>query len=210
MEKKTLRKPVLGSAVFIMFSKFLQINCNIVVWIIFYCCLAYFLCSLLLYFVPSRKDVPVPYLSGMLCRENFTPLYPCPLPTYFLMTFVRVVDSHWFQYGSGSSISGQCLSGFGSRVLMTKNCKMLQLEKITFFYQKFQYTYFSPCLHEGRPSYRESLQLSKENTQHFKKIHFFTYFFCLSFSATWIRIWIRILSANLDPSNQNQWDPCGS
>jgi hypothetical protein len=51
----------------------------------------------------------------------------------------------------------------GSKVLMTK-----KLEKIRFFgIKKLQFT-FSLGLHKGRPSYRRSLQLSKENIQHFK------------------------------------------
>jgi hypothetical protein len=104
------------------------------------CCLAYFLLLPGLFFMffvavfctiekGCTSTVPIRYA---LQRKIQGPLYPCPLPTYFLMTFDRVVDSHWFQCGSGSSISGQCLSGFGSRVLMTKNCKMLQLEKNNF------------------------------------------------------------------------------
>jgi hypothetical protein len=204
MEKKTLRKPVLGSAVFIMFSKFLQINCKIVVWLIFYV-----LCCCILY----HRERMYRYRTYPVCfvEKNSGSSVPLPPPHIFPNDFERVVDSHWFQCGSGSSISGQCLSGFGSRVLMSKNCKMLLLEKNNIFYQKFQYTYFSLCLHEGRPSYRESLQFSKENTQHLKKLHFFSYFFLKkSFSATWIRIWIRIVNANPDPANQNQWDPCGS
>jgi hypothetical protein len=44
---------------------------------------------------------------------------------------------------------------------MTKNLKKRQLKKIIFFYQKLQFTY--PLdLHSGRPSYKRSLQLSKE------------------------------------------------
>ncbi len=43
--------------------------------------------------------------------------------------------------------------GSGFRVLKTKNCKILMLKKIQFI---------PFCLHEGRPRYRRSLQLSKE------------------------------------------------
>ncbi len=49
--------------------------------------------------------------------------------------------------------------------------------------------YLSPGLHKGRPSYRRSLQPSKENIQHFKTWKFFTFFyFCVSFLPSWIRI----------------------
>jgi hypothetical protein len=57
-----------------------------------------------------------------------------------------VADLHWFYCGSGSSILGQCGSGFGSgtMVMMTE----LKLKKITaekiFFYQKLKYIYPKP------------------------------------------------------------------
>ncbi len=54
----------------------------------------------------------------------------------------------------------------GSRVLMTKNWRRKkQLKK----YFTFSWTKIASLgLHKGRPSYRRSLQLSKENIQHFK------------------------------------------
>jgi hypothetical protein len=58
-----------------------------------------------------------------------------------------IMNPQWFQCGSGSSILGQCKSGFssgsgsGSRVLMTKICKNFQLKILLFFYQKFQLIY---------------------------------------------------------------------
>ncbi len=75
-----------------------------------------------------------------------------------------------------------------------KNWKHLQLKKI--FYSKTT-IYLSLGLHEERPSYRRSLQLSKENIQHFKTWNFLIFFyFCGSFLPAWIRInwpdWIRI------------------
>ncbi len=36
------------------------------------------------------------------------------------------MDQHWFQFGSGSQPLGQC--GYGSMVLMTKYCTILQLK----------------------------------------------------------------------------------
>ncbi len=49
--------------------------------------------------------------------------------------------------------------------------------------------YLSLGLHKGRTSYRRSIQLSKENIQHFKTWKFFTFFYiCGSFLPSWIRI----------------------
>ncbi len=49
--------------------------------------------------------------------------------------------------------------------------------------------YFSLGLYKGRPSYRRSLQLSKENIQHLKTWNFFTFsYFCRSSLSSWIRI----------------------
>jgi hypothetical protein len=55
--------------------------------------------------------------------------------------------------------------GSGSRDLMTKNWKNLQLENTAFFffYQTAIYWDFSLHLHKGRTSYRRSLHPSKEN-----------------------------------------------
>jgi hypothetical protein len=65
-----------------------------------------------------------------------------------------VVDPYWFQRGSKSS------SGSGSRVLRTKIVK-----KSKFLNEKLQF-FLSLGLHERRlPSYRRSLQPSKENIQ---------------------------------------------
>jgi hypothetical protein len=46
-----------------------------------------------------------------------------------------------------------------------------------------------PRIHKGRPSYRRSLQPSKENIQYLKTWKFWTFFyFCGSFLPSWIRI----------------------
>ncbi len=50
---------------------------------------------------------------------------------------------------------------------MTKNCKKIQL-KIFFIFGQKTIIYLSLGLHKERPSYRRSLQLSKEAIQHFK------------------------------------------
>jgi hypothetical protein len=69
------------------------------------------------------------------------------------------------------------------------------------------FRYWSLGLHKGRPSYRRSLQPSKENIQHFKIWKFCTFFyffvghFCPpgsgSGSAIWMRIRIRIQQLKL-------------
>jgi hypothetical protein len=72
-------------------------------------------------------------------------------------------------YGSGSSILGWIPIRIQSRsrVNMTKKWEKFITEKKCFFF--YQTTiYLSLCLHKGRPSYKRSLQLSKENIQHFK------------------------------------------
>jgi hypothetical protein len=59
-------------------------------------------------------------------------------------------------------------------------------ELIFFFDQKLQYTVGTVSilgLHKGRPSYRRSLQLSKENM---KFLNFFN--FCGSILPSWIQI----------------------
>jgi hypothetical protein len=45
-------------------------------------------------------------------------------------------------------------------------------------------------LHKGHPSYKRSLQASKENIQHFKthEISLKNFYFCGSFLPSWIRI----------------------
>ncbi len=49
---------------------------------------------------------------------------------------------------------------------MTKNLEKFTAENKLIFFQKLQFTYpFSLGLHIGRPSYKRSIQLSKENIQ---------------------------------------------
>jgi hypothetical protein len=50
-----------------------------------------------------------------------------------LVSKTHSCDPHLFRCGSGSSIFGQCGSGFGSRGLMTQNFKILQLKKNLYF-----------------------------------------------------------------------------
>ncbi len=76
--------------------------------------------------------------------------------------------SAFISSGSGSSIFGWIpfRIQYGSRALMTKNWKKLQVKKKIFGSKTT--IYLSPVLHKERPSYRRSLQLSKEAIQHFK------------------------------------------
>jgi hypothetical protein len=55
------------------------------------------------------------------------------------------------------------IQGFDDQKLKIK----LQL-KIFFLHQNYRTIYLSLGFHKGRPSYMRSLQLSKENIQHFK------------------------------------------
>ncbi len=82
-------------------------------------------------------------------------------------------------------------------------------KKLSFFIKKIA-IYLSLGLHKGRPSYRESLQPSKENIQHFKTWNFSTFFyFCGSILPSWIRIhrsyWIRIQAENTGVNHFKGW-----
>jgi hypothetical protein len=98
--------------------------------------------------------------------------------------------------GSGFSISSE--TGSGSKVLMTKNWKKIQLNFffIDLFWSKI-YIYLSLGVLKGRPSYRRSLQASKEN-QKMKFMNFFSYF-CGSFCPSGLLIRIRGPPLNPDP-----------
>jgi hypothetical protein len=108
-----------------------------------------------------------------------------------------------------TSIFSNCGSGFriripdpgsGSRVWWPKIEKITAEKKINLFFGPKTTIYLSLGLHKGRPSYRRSLQPSKKNIQHFKTWKFCTFFyFCGSFSPSWIRIRIRNLNADPDP-----------
>jgi hypothetical protein len=51
---------------------------------------------------------------------------------------------------------------------MTKNWKKFTADKKLNFFASKNTIYITLGLYKGRPSYRRSLQLSKENIQHFK------------------------------------------
>jgi hypothetical protein len=75
---------------------------------------------------------------------------------------------------------------------MSKSCEILQLKKLKFL-SKIAIS-LSPVLHEEDPSFRKSLQSSKENIQHFIKMHNFTF------------LWVFFAHLDPDPdlADQNQ------
>ncbi len=83
--------------------------------------------------------------------------------------------------------------------------KKLQLKIFFYFFFKSKTAiYLSLDLHKVCPSYRRSLQLSKEAIQHFKTWTFTTFFLhCGSFLPSWIRIQIL----NPDPQTRLSPDP---
>ncbi len=117
--------------------------------------------------------------------------------------------------GSGSSILGlntdpdpdpiQIRSQSGSRALMTKNWrkKYSWKKKLIFFWSKTT-IYLSLCLHKERPSYRRSLQLSKEAIQQFK-----TWTVKKKFPLLWVIF--ALLDPDPDPLTRLDPDPirCG-
>jgi hypothetical protein len=125
----------------------------------------------------------------------------------------RVSDPHWFNADPDTDpdpafcliADPDCGSGFripdpdpgsGSRVWWPKIEKNYSWKKINFFFGSKTTIYLSLGLHKGRPSYRRSLQPSKENIQHFKKILYFFLFFWVIFAL-------------LDPVPDPQFE-CGS
>ncbi len=99
--------------------------------------------------------------------------------------------------GSGSSILGwipiRIRIQSGSRALMSKNWQKITAEKNYIFLGSKTTIYLSLGLHKERPSYRRSLQLSKEAIQHFrtwtvKKFSTFEGHFCSPGSGSGFRI----------------------
>ncbi len=69
-----------------------------------------------------------------------------------------------------------------------------------YFFSSKTTIYLSLGFHEGRPSYRRSLQPSKENIQRFKRWNLLTFFYFLrSFLLSWIQIRIQGSPLNPDP-----------
>ncbi len=106
--------------------------------------------------------------------------------------------------GSSSSILGwipiQIRIQSGSRALMTKDLKKSS-EKIKKFGSKTT-IYLSLGLQKERPSYRRSLQLSKEAIQHFKTWTLKKKFY---FRGSFLPSWIRIRIPSPDPGPLTDW-----
>jgi hypothetical protein len=93
---------------------------------------------------------------------------------------------------------------------MTKNWKKFRAGNFNFYFfdQKIAIN-LSLGLHKGCPSYRRSLQPSKENIQHFKTWKFCTFFFfgghfCPPGSGSGFA---KFLNADPDPATQVNADP---
>ncbi len=129
----------------------------------------------------------------------------------------RVSDPHWFNADPDTDpdlaffLIADPDPGSGSRLLWSKIDKKLLLKKKLNFFGSKTTICLSLGLHKGRPSYRRSLQPSKENIQYWKTWKFWIFFsFCGSFLPSWIRIRIHNLNADPDPATQINADPCGS
>ncbi len=106
---------------------------------------------------------------------------------------------------SGSSLLGWIpirIQGFDDRNLKKVN----NWKKLNIFWSKIA-IHLSLGIYKGRPSYRRSLQSSKENIQHFKIWNFITFFyFCGSFLPSWIRIRNPLTWLNPDPIRIRIWN----
>ncbi len=105
-------------------------------------------------------------------------------------------------YGSGSSILGLIPIRIqsGSRGFDDQKLKKIYSWKK----KKFVFVYLSLGLHKGRPSYKRSLHLSKENIQHFITWNFLIFFY---FSGLFLSSWIRIRIPNTDPDPLTRLNP---
>ncbi len=81
---------------------------------------------------------------------------------------------------------------YGSRALMTKNWKKITAEIFFFFWSKTA-IYLSLGLHKVCPSYRRSLQLSKESIQHFKT---------WTFTNIFLLLWVIFALLDPDPVSE--------
>ncbi len=114
-------------------------------------------------------------------------------------TIPRVVDPPWFNADPGPAFfliadpDTDTDPVPNPRFWWPKIGKKIAAVKLIFYGSKIS-VYLSLGLHEGRTSYRRSLQPSKENIQHFKTWMFFIIFYiCVSHLPSWIRIRIQQL-----------------
>ncbi len=96
---------------------------------------------------------------------------------------------------------------FRIRGLYDQNLTKFKAEKkIELFFWLKTTIYLTLGLHKRRPSYKRSLQLSKENIHHLKTWNFLIFFyFWGSFLPSWIQI--RIPNTCLDPDPLTNWIP---
>ncbi len=80
---------------------------------------------------------------------------------------------HWY-LGSGFSESGSRFRIFGWIAIQIRTKNYRRKKNLLFFFIK-NGNYLSLGLHNGRPSFRRSLQPSKENIQHFKTWNLLTF-----------------------------------
>ncbi len=145
---------------------------------------------------------PASGCRSLACRHDN------PIP-WLTLSPSRVADPHWFNVDQDKDPAFFIIAD--PDLVLDPGFWWPKLKKIESWKKKklSNAIYLSPILYEVRPSYRRSLQLSKENIQQFKTWNFFTFFFfCGSFLPSWIRI--RIWNADPDPATQINADPCGS
>jgi hypothetical protein len=114
----------------------------------------------------SLKNLVLNSISQLffLARSRKKTAAPTNCPQHCHIHFSSVSDPNKFQCGSGSSILEQCGSGFGCG---SGSRSMVDEENFLFFSIE-NAIYLSLGLLKRPPSYRQSLQPSKENIKHFK------------------------------------------
>jgi hypothetical protein len=145
----------------------------------------------------------------MYCHNKVSPFSPPVLITsYCVRSFHgrrifkgRVVECGSVFIFSGSGSRGWCWRPiririqYGSSALMTKNWKKITAENFLYiFFLSKTAIYLSLGLHKVCPSYRRSLQFSKEAIQHFKTWTFTNH--CLL---------LRVIFALLDPDPDSEY-----
>ncbi len=129
-------------------------------------------------------------------------LFFCNISTWVkfslrLCVFCRVSDPYSFDPDPDPAFEAGDQSG--SKALMTKNLKKSTAGNFFFFWSKTA-IYRSLGLHKVCPSYRRSLQLSKEAIQHFKTWTFTNFFLLL-----WVTF--ALLDPDPDPLARLNPDP---
>ncbi len=147
-----------------------------------------------------------------VASHSWRELWQVPAPdTQVPVLTSRVSDPHSFDPDPDPAFEAGDRSGSGSNPdpIRIQDFNDQKLKKITaekiflFFFWSKTAIYLSLGLHKVCPSYRRSLQLTKEAIQHFKTWTFkIIFYFCGSFLPSWIRIrnhwpdWIRIQSGS--------------